>query len=323
LPIIRLIRSFLLDYPHNISYICLLKIFKKKYQMKDNFFVKTHGLGNEYIVLCDKSITFNLSRNAIKRICNVNFGIGSDGILLKVDSDKADVGLRIYNPDGSEAEKSGNGLRIFCKYIFDYGFVSKREFTVETKGGLVKANIVEVKNNRATLITVDMGTAIFSAPLIPTSFPTAEVNDEIINVEGKDYKINCVSMGNPHCVIIKDHLDIAEVKKYGPYIEHYKMFPNRINVQFAKIINRKEVEILIWERGAGFTLASGTSSCAVASVLRKKDLIDSEVTIKMLGGELKIEINEHMDVRMTGKVRQSCEGVLNEDLLEDLEEGGI
>lgn len=287
--------------------------------MESNFFVKTHGLGNEYVVLNEDNITFELTEKAIKRICNVNFGIGSDGILLKVASDKADVGLRIFNPDGSEAEKSGNGLRIFCKYIFDYGFVKNRKFTVETKGGIVKADIVETKNNRATLITVDMGKAIFKSSLIPTSFSSEEVSDEIINVEGKEYKVNCVSMGNPHCVVVKDNLDIDEIKKYGTYIEHYKMFPNRINVQFAKVLSRSEAQVLIWERGAGFTLASGTSSCAVACVLHKKGLVDSDVTIKCIGGDLKIHIGDDWEVRMTGKIRQSCEGVLNEDLIEDLE----
>ncbi|HSD08661.1 diaminopimelate epimerase [Flavobacterium sp.] len=287
--------------------------------MEKNNFVKSHGLGNEYLVLDSDTITFNLSEKAIKRICNVNFGIGSDGILLKVKSDKADIGLRIYNPDGSEAEKSGNGLRIFCKYVYDYGLIDKNEFTVETKGGIVKACIKEIKNNKATLIDVNMGNAIFNSSEIPTNFEKETVENELIKIEDKEYIINCVSVGNPHCVILKENLDIEEIKKYGTYIENYKMFPNRINVQFAKIINRKEVEILIWERGAGFTLASGSSSCAVASVLRKKDLIDREVTIKMLGGTLKIDINDQMEIRMTGEVRQICKGVLSEELIEDLE----
>ncbi len=286
--------------------------------MNKNTFVKTHGLGNEYIVLDEDNITFELSEKAIKTICNVNFGIGSDGILVKTGSKSADIGLRIYNPDGSEAEKSGNGLRIFCKYIYDYKIITKEEFTVETKGGIVKANIRETKNGRATLITVDMGKAIFRSEQIPTKFEKEEVQDEPIKIEDKEYKINCVSMGNPHCVILKENLNIEEIKTYGPKIENYFMFPNRINVQFTKVISRQEVEVLIWERGAGFTLASGSSSCAVASVLRKKGLIDEQVTIKMLGGQLKIEINDSWEVRMTGEVRQICEGTLHEELLEDI-----
>ena len=287
--------------------------------MEKNSFVKSHGLGNEYVVLDSENITFELTSKVIKKICNVNFGIGSDGILLKVNSERADVGLRIFNPDGSEAEKSGNGLRIFCKYIFDYGFVSRRQFTVETKGGIVNADIVEVRNCKATLITVDMGRAEFRSPLIPTNFHTEEVDDEAVEVNGTKYLVNCVSMGNPHCVVVKDHLDLDEIRKVGPMIEHYPMFPNRINVQFAQVVNRHEARILIWERGAGFTLASGTSSCAVACVLHKKGLVDSDVLIRCLGGDLKIQISRDWEVRMTGKIRQICSGVLDNELLEDFE----
>ena len=287
--------------------------------MKENTFVKTHGLGNEYIVLDSANINFALTEKAIKRICNVNFGIGSDGILLKVPSNKADFGLRIYNPDGSEAEKSGNGLRIFCKYIFDYGFTQSRQFTVETKGGIVNADVVEVTSRgKAKLITVDMGQAIFKAKDIPTKFASEEAIGQKIIANGKEFEVNCVSMGNPHCVVLKEDLSIAEIKEYGRYLEHHEMFPNRINVQFAKVISRNEAEILIWERGAELTLASGTSSCAVACVLRKRGLIDNKVKIKMLGGELIIEIDDNWQVRMTGEVRQIAEGTLNEELIEDL-----
>lgn len=286
--------------------------------MEMNSFVKTHGLGNEYIVLDEEKINFELTEKAIQRICNVNFGIGSDGILLKVKSDKSDFGLKIFNPDGSEAEKSGNGLRIFCKFIYDYKFTDKDIFTVETKGGLVTAKIVEVVNNRAKLITVDMGKAVFEADKIPTNFKTKEVIGEKIQVLDKEFEINCVSMGNPHCVVLKDELNIDEIKKYGKEIENHEMFPNRINVQFAKVISRSEVEVLIWERGAGFTLASGSSSCGVSSVLRKKNLIDNKVKIKMLGGELTIEIDDEFNLRMTGEVREIAKGILSEELIEDV-----
>ena len=285
-----------------------------------NIFVKSHGLGNEYIVLNEDEISFDLSTKAVTIICNVNFGIGSDGILLKVKSSKADLGLRIFNPDGSEAEKSGNGLRIFCKYVFDYGYVKKESFSVETKGGIVHASIVKMINGKARIIKVDMGTANFDARSIPTLFELNEVQNETSAVGNKKYEINCVSMGNPHCVIIKDSLDIDEIKTYGPMIENYRQFPNRINVQFAKIIDRKLVEILIWERGAGFTLASGSSSCAVASVLRKKGLIDREVVIKMLGGQLVIDIDDKFNVRMTGEVKQICEGILSDELITEFTE---
>ncbi|EKQ54708.1 MULTISPECIES: diaminopimelate epimerase [unclassified Clostridium] len=286
--------------------------------MNMNYFVKTHGLGNEYIVLDKEKINFNLTQKAIQRICSVNFGIGSDGILLKVQSSKADFGLRIFNPDGSEAEKSGNGLRIFCKYIFDYGFTKSEEFSVETKGGVIKAKIIETSNKKAKLISVDMGKAIFNSREIPTNFLTEEVIGEKLEVDDREYEINCVSIGNPHCVILKEELNIDEIKSNGKIIENHCQFPNRTNVQFAKVISRSEAEILIWERGAGFTLASGSSSCAVASVLRKKNLVDNKVKIKMLGGELLIEIDNNWNIKMTGEVRQIAEGTLSDELIEDL-----
>lgn len=287
--------------------------------MKRNYFVKSHGLGNEYIVLDKENLSFNLNENAIKTLCNINFGIGSDGILLKVDSDNADFGLKIFNPDGSEAEKSGNGLRIFCKYIYDYKFTNKKEFTVETKGGIVKAKIIETSKSKAKIISISMGKAKFNSKFISNIFQSSdEIFERVIQVDNKKYEINCVSIGNPHCVILKKELYIAEIKKYGPKIENHKIFSNRTNVQFAKILSRNTVEILIWERGAGFTLASGTSSCAVASVLRRKNLIDNKVTIKMLGGELIIEIDDNWNIIMTGKVRQIAEGFLSDELIEDL-----
>lgn len=284
-----------------------------------NFFVKGHGLGNEYIVFDQASINFELSKPAIQRLCNINFGIGSDGILLVVPSSKADFGFRVFNPDGSEAEKSGNGLRIFCKFLYDYGYTTQKQFTVETKGGIVSASIAQTDaRNKASLVTVDMGIPTFKAREIPVIFPAEEIIAEKMGFGGREYEINCVSVGNPHCTIIKDNLDINEIKTIGSIIENHSMFPNRINVQFAKVINRNEAEILIWERGAGFTLASGSSSCAVSSVLYKRGLVDNNVTIKMLGGVLKIAIQDDWNIRMTGPVRQICEGTLSEELLEDL-----
>jgi len=226
--------------------------------------------------------------------------------------------VKIFNPDGSEAEKSGNGLRIFCKYIYDYGFTDSKEFSVETMGGLVNARIIETANKKAKLISVDMGKANFNSKEIPTSFTEKEAIGVKLKIDDKEYEVNCVSMGNPHCVVLKEELDIDEIKQYGHLIENNIQFPNRINLQFAKVISRSEAEILIWERGAGFTLASGSSSCAVASVLRKRNLVDNEVKIKMLGGDLLIEIDDDWNIKMTGEVRQTAEGALSNELMEDL-----
>ncbi len=284
---------------------------------KNNFFVKSHGLGNDYIVFDSDKIDFELTQDLIKKICDVHYGIGSDGILVKYNSDAADFKLRIFNPDGSEAEKSGNGLRIFCKFLYDYGYTDKEEFTVETKGGIVKAKIEEKnKFGKAKIITVDMGKAIFDPKQIPVNTDKEEFISEKIAVGDKEFEVSCVSVGNPHCVIIKENLDEEEIKKYGPMIENHPLFPNRINVQFVKPTSRNEAQILIWERGAGFTYASGSSSCGVASVLVKKDLADREITIKMIGGKLKIGIDKDWNIKMTGEVQEICSGYISRELLE-------
>ena len=280
-----------------------------------NFFVKSHGLGNDYIVLNQDEIDFNLSREAIIKICDVHYGIGSDGILLKVPTFKANFGLRILNPDGSEAEKSGNGLRIFAKYLYDYKYAIDKIFTIETPGGLVRAEITEEVNGKAQIVKVDMGKAIFESAKIPVNCDNPECIDETLHLEYKDYLISCVSVGNPHCVILKDELDEKEIKVFGPQIENHPMFPNRINVQFAKVISQNEVEIIIWERGAGWTLASGSSSCAVASVVVKKGLTERNLTIKMPGGNLNIEIDHMWNLKMTGEVREIASGFLSGELV--------
>ncbi len=286
--------------------------------MKENFFVKSHGLGNDYIVLDEENLTFPLKEESIKTICDTHYGIGSDGILLKVNSDKADFGLRIFNPDGSEAEKSGNGLRIFCKFLYDYGYTDKREFSVETKGGIVKATVEEVVNSRAKVITVDMGKAIFTSKYIPVDIDKEECIGEKIKVLDREFEINCVSVGNPHCVIIVNELPTEEeVKKYGSLIEKNPMFPNRINVQFVKPIDKNKAEIRIWERGAGYTLASGSSSCAVASVLKKRGLSEGNIEIVMPGGTLFIQIDDNWNIRMTGEVQEICSGVLSQELVDN------
>ena len=283
-----------------------------------NFFVKSHGLGNDYITLNQDDISFELTEKAIVRICDVHFGIGSDGILLKVPSKKADFGLRILNPDGSEAEKSGNGLRIFAKYLYDYGFTSGKVFSIETLGGLVKAEVIAEKNGKAKTIKVDMGKAIFESEKIPVTCENEECIGETLKLADKEYEINCVSVGNPHCIVLKDELDEAEILRYGSEIENHPMFPNRINVQFAKVVSPNEVEVIIWERGAGWTLASGSSSCAVACTVVKRGLTERNLSIKMPGGSLAIEIDEDWEIRMTGEVREIANGTLGAELLEDL-----
>ena len=286
--------------------------------MEKNSFVKMHGLGNEYIVMESTNIEFQLTKQAIMRLCNIHFGIGSDGIVMKVPSTKADFGFRVYNPDGSEAEKSGNGLRILCKYLYDYGHALKRQFSVETLTDIVYADIVEEENGKAILIGVDMGKAIFTSRNIPVDSDQPEFIGQIIKAGDKEFEVNCVSVGNPHCVVIKQELDEHEIRTYGPLLENHPLFPNRINVQFARVLSDRDAQILIWERGAGYTLASGSSSCAASCILVKRGLIRGDLTMHMQGGTLKIQIDNDWNIHMTGEVREIARGVLADELLKDL-----
>jgi len=295
----------------------MMKKSNNKY-MEKNSFVKMHGLGNDYIVLDYEDIDFQLTEQAIRRLCNIHFGIGSDGIVMRVPSAKADFGFRVYNPDGSEAEKSGNGLRILCKYLYDYGFAKSRKFSLETLKDVVYAEIVEEKNGKALQIQVDMGKAVFSSRDIPVNSDKAEFIGEKITVGDREFEVNCVSVGNPHCVVIMQELDEEEIRRYGPLLENHPLFPNRINVQFARPLSSHDAEILIWERGAGYTLASGSSACAASSVLVKRGLVQGDLTMHMQGGDLKINIDQEWNIRMTGPVREIAKGVLSSELLEDL-----
>jgi diaminopimelate epimerase len=287
--------------------------------MEKNSFVKMHGLGNEYVILNSEEISFKLTTAAIKRICNIHFGIGSDGIVMKVPSSKADFGFRVFNPDGSEAEKSGNGLRILCKYLYDYGYAKAKQFSVETLTDIVYGEIVEEDAGKATLIKVDMGKANFRSREIPVNSDLPEFIGQKIMAGDREFEVNCVSVGNPHCIVIREELDEEEVRTYGPLLENHPIFPNRINVQFAKVISEHDARILIWERGAGYTLASGSSSCGASSVLVKKGLVKGDLTMHMQGGDLKIKIDKDFNIRMTGEVREIAKGVLSSELLQDLE----
>ncbi|GJM15671.1 MAG: diaminopimelate epimerase [Thermodesulfobacteriota bacterium] len=281
-------------------------------------FVKSHGLGNDYFVMNQSEISFELTPDVIQLLCHRNYGIGSDGILLLVPSDKADFGLRILNPDGSEAEKSGNGLRIFAKYLFEHGHCDKEVFTIDTLGGIVTAEL-ETDDGLVPFVTVEMGDAIFQSNLIPVAGDKREVVQEEISVGGESLKITAVSVGNPHCVVFVDELSEDQIRKLGPLLETHELFPNRINVQFAKPVSRNKVEILIWERGAGYTLASGSSSCAVASACVKNGFTDGSVTVSMPGGELDINIREDWSIKMRGAVEEVAVGNLSSDILKRIE----
>ncbi len=281
-------------------------------------FHKYHALGNDYLVYDPEGKSLELIDSSIVKICHRNYGLGSDGILYgPLPSDKADFKLRIFNPDASEAEKSGNGLRIFCRYLFDKGLVKQDQvFTVETLGGTVNAQVFEGGN----LIKVGMGKAIFKAKDIPvnTETPDAEVINHAIEFGGKSYDICCVSVGNPHCVLPLDSISSELAHQIGPEVETHAMFPNRINMQLLKVIDRNNIQIEIWERGAGYTLASGTSSCAASTIAYKLGLCDSDITVHSPGGKISIQISENYELTMTGTVTPVGTFLLKQDVIDQV-----
>lgn len=284
-------------------------------------FYKYHALGNDYIVIDPNKRNILMEADAIKTICHRNFGVGSDGILYGPIIDGDELRLRIFNPDGSEAEKSGNGVRIFSRYLFDAGYLKSNRFFLKTLGGNVH---VELLDDTASEIRVDMGKTSFYSTEIPVGGSPREVIKEEICIKGNIYNMTCVSIGNPHCVLPLDNISKKLAEDIGPCIENHGLFPNRINVQLLKLLDRNNIQIEIWERGAGYTLASGSSSCAAASVAHKLGLVDNNVNVHMPGGIIRIEIDHNGGhVHMTGSVTGVSKGVFSQDLLEQLEKQRI
>lgn len=262
-------------------------------------FEKYHALGNDYLVLDPQSGGQLPSFSDIVRICHRNFGLGSDGILYgPLPSEHADFGLRILNPDGSEAEKSGNGLRIFARYLYDIGAVQHAPFTVDTLGGLVTCTIEQ----DAGTIEVEMGTVQFG--LAPTKSEAHAASAPLAALEflfeNKHYTGYAADIGNPHCVLPVKNVSKELAYQLGPLIELDKRFANKTNVQFLQVIDRSTIQIEIWERGAGYTLASGSSSSAAAAVAHRLGLCDSSIAVRMPGGQIDIVVQDDYAINMRG-----------------------
>ncbi|MEK6258666.1 MAG: diaminopimelate epimerase [Planctomycetota bacterium] len=277
-------------------------------------FAKYQALGNDYLVVERDDWGDRLSPSAAHRICDRHFGIGSDGILVREpSSDPTEFRLRILNPDGSEAEKSGNGLRIFARYLWDKRLVSDAPFQVVTPGGTVLCQVKE----QGRSVTVEMGQVRFHSRDIPVLGPPRDVIRETMEIAGLALEFTAATIGNPHCVILRRQVSQAEASSLGPLIETDSRFPNRTNVQFMQVLDRANIRIEIWERGAGYTLASGSSSCASAAVAKRLGLCDSSITVHMPGGSLAIEVDDNFFVRMTGPVEKVAEGKLSDESLGD------
>lgn len=286
-------------------------------------FHKYHALGNDYIVLNPADFpTWNPvpSVAQIRAVCHRNFGVGSDGILWgPLPSTQSQFGLRIFNPDGSEAEKSGNGLRIFSRFLYDEKLNSADAITIETPGGNVRALIKE----QGRVITVEMGRVSFDSAKIPVALDAAnaqilprEVINEKRRILDREFTFCAATIGNPHCVIPLSAAEVtpAFAHRYGPHFEVHPIFPRKTNVQFMHVLDRANIRIEIWERGAGYTLASGSSSSAAAAVAYRLGLVDREVTVHMPGGQIGIQIGEDFSIQMTGSVTKVGEGRMDAEL---------
>ncbi|MDP2136751.1 MAG: diaminopimelate epimerase [Candidatus Didemnitutus sp.] len=276
-------------------------------------FQKYHALGNDYLVL-DPVDFPNWTAPApeqVRMICHRNFGAGSDGILWgPLPSSRAAFGLRIFNPDGSEAEKSGNGLRIFSRFLYDQKRVGHDPFTIETPGGVVEVVI----HQGGQQITVEMGRVSFASAQIPVAGPSREVINEPIRILDREFTYCAATIGNPHCVIPLPQISELLARQYGPELEVHANFPKRTNVQFLRLIDRANIQIEIWERGAGYTMASGSSSSASAAVAHRLGLVDRSVTVHMPGGRIAIEIAPDYAIKMTGPVTRVADGTLHAEL---------
>ena len=271
-------------------------------------FTKMHGIGNDYVyVNCFKETVEHPSEMAIK-VSDRHFGIGSDGLILIKPSEVADGKMEMYNADGSQGAMCGNGIRCVAKYMYDYGITDKTSISVETKSGIKYLDLT-IKDGKVDTVKVNMGTPILKAVDIPVRSEKEQVIDEPVMVDGKEWKITCVSMGNPHAITYIDDVKNLEIEKIGPKFENHEIFPDRVNTEFVRVIDRNTVEMRVWERGSGETLACGTGACAVAVSSILNGLTEEEVTVKLLGGDLKIfwDRKENL-VYMTGPATTVFDG---------------
>ena len=274
-------------------------------------FTKMHGIGNDYVyVNCFKETVEHPSEMAIK-VSDRHFGIGSDGLILIEPSEVADGKMEMYNADGSQGAMCGNGIRCVAKYMYDYGITDKTSISVETKSGIKYLDLT-IKDGKVDTVKVNMGTPILKAVDIPVRSEKEQVIDEPVMVDGKEWKITCVSMGNPHAITYIDDVKNLEIEKIGPKFENHEIFPDRVNTEFVRVIDRNTVEMRVWERGSGETLACGTGACAVAVSSILNGLTEEEVTVKLLGGDLKIFWDRTENkVYMTGSATTVFDGEID------------
>lgn len=273
-------------------------------------FVKMEGIGNDYVYIDATKNNLELTEAQIQKLSNRNFGIGSDGVILIKKSNTADFQMDMYNSDGSRSEMCGNGIRCVGKFVYDHGLTKTLTPKIETGAGILTLDMKLNSENQVELVTVDMGEPILDPKKIPTTFtePTPLLN-QVITIDGKDYRFSSVSMGNPHCIIMVENAKEFPVTTVGPKIEHHSYFPKRVNVEFVHKLGKNHLFQRTWERGAGETMACGTGACAVAVASHLNGITDREVTIDLLGGKLFIRWDEKTNhVFMTGPAVETFHG---------------
>ena len=278
-------------------------------------FTKMHGLGNDYVYIDAINQKIENESSLAKFVSNRHFGIGSDGLILICKSEIADFKMRMFNSDGSEAEMCGNGIRCVGKFVYDKGLTNKITVKIETLAG-IKTLILNTKDGKVETARVDMGEPILEAEKIPVISTEKPVKNLELEAENKKFKFTCVSMGNPHAITIVENTKEFDVEKYGKVLEIDKAFPKKANIEFAQIIDRQNINMRVWERGAGETLACGTGACATAVACNLNGLTDRKVNIELLGGTLNIEWNETDNhVYMTGPAVTVFDGELYEEAI--------
>ncbi len=260
---------------------------------------KYHGLGNDYLVYDPNKNDLELNPARVRLLCDRNFGVGADGILEGPLPAKEHISMTVWNPDGSQTQRSGNGVRIFAKYVKDAGYVQKKDFFIECQGEHVS---VRYLNEEGTRLKASMGKASFWSDEIPVAGPRREIINETMIFGRIPYPVTCVTVGNPHCVILMDEISRELVCRIGKYSESAKQFPEKINTQIIKVLDRTHIQTEVYERGAGYTLASGSGCCAAAAAAFRLGLVDPKVIVQMPGGILEVEIGEDGVLRMTGDV---------------------
>ena len=285
---------------------------------------RAHALGNDYLVVDAEDLPFPLAPTAVRLLCDRHRGVGADGILVRVPSAVAEVGLRIFNPDGSEAEKSGNGLRIFGTWLVaERGQELQRSITVETAGGTVALEVLSASADGVFDVKVQMGRASFRSRDVGLVGPDREMDVEMLELPAGDrVTANPVSLGNPHCVIFEDVLDSEELRRRAPQIATHPWFAKGVNVQFARATGPAVLELWVWERGAGETLASGSSACAAAAVAVRRGLVsERQVTVRMPGGTLQVEVGTDFSLELRGPVETVCRAELTDGFVRRLGAG--